>query len=195
MWRNRLAIFSILLFTATTSCVGSSSTPEVQVSTSTQSVPSLTLKLPDGLHPSLYVQVRKIEHLGRLLDKDLVPGLQAGGKPNEMVLNFLSARSRGIKILSERAGSVDKEASMATGPGPGATPVGKAFDRVCTDVLRAWFITVSEKIAKEDTSLSIRTARLRFLEALAITSFTWDEEAGSSVSIRVMLVRKGLEQL
>lgn len=150
----------------------------------------ITLKLPGGVTPDAYQQVRGDATLGPALDREMIPALEKAGSPADRIAAFTAARDAALARWKAPPGTASKK----TGPQPGSPhPVRRAFDLVSTDVLRAWFIQVSEAVAATGRNDQV-LATLTDLETRARGSFGWDTGAAESVAVRVMLVRKQLEQ-
>jgi hypothetical protein len=150
----------------------------------------ITLTLPGGVVPAAYAQVRADAILGAALFGEMIAALERAGEPAARIGAFLAARDTALAGWK----APPEPSSTATGPGPGAPhPVRLAFDQVSTDVLRAWFIQSSEAVAAAGPK-DHAVATLVDLETRARAAFAWDAGAAESVAVRVMLVRRSLEQ-
>lgn len=150
---------------------------------------AVELSLPDGVSADVYERVRADAVLGAALDDRILPALTAQGPPEARVAAV--HRHRDAAIASWRAVPPGGSDSQATGPGPEA--VLADFDKVSTDALRLWFITLAQDAAAGDAPAADKQAELQSLEALARTAFPWDAPTGESVAVRVMLVRAGVK--
>jgi hypothetical protein len=150
---------------------------------------AITLKLPDGVSAALYARVRADATLGPALDQKMIPALEAKGTPGERIAAFRAARDKALSVYRPNP-TPEEAASPATGPME--DPCRVAFDKVSTDVLRAWFIQSAEAVAAAAGGDAAEV--IRALEAAAKTAFPWEPQIGQSVAVRLLLVGRQLEQ-
>ncbi len=151
---------------------------------------AIHLQLPGGLSPELYKRVRSDPTLGPALDREMIPALEQAGTAADRLVAFAKARALALSTWKPRL-SPAEAASKATGP---MAPAGRtAFDQVCTDVLRAWFIQVAEAVAAAGPR-DAASAAIKDLEIRAAAAFPWDATAAQSVAVRTRLVRAQLEE-
>lgn len=153
--------------------------------------PTNPLKLPDGISQVFYDRVRADATLGSALDREMIPVLQASGPPADRIVAFVAARER---ALAHWDGKLTPEEGASQATGPMENPGRVAFDRVSTDVLRAYLIATAERIAAGTSPNHDKLATLRDLEERARKAFVWDPASGDSVAVRLMLIRASIEQ-
>ena len=153
---------------------------------------SFALILPGGLHPSYYERVRQDPRLAPALDEQMLPALRSDASPADRLQRFERARRAGIaayeaaRARGEATATAEEQAAIVEGPMP--DPALQAFDKVCTDALRTFFLSYARALAA-DLDGEARDAGLDALAALTDGAFPWDEGATKSARVDVVLVK------
>jgi len=155
-------------------------------------VPAFELTLPGGLHPSRYERVRQDPRLAPALDERMIPALRADASPAERLAAFAAARADALAAYEAAVAAGEPTATpeelAEIVEGPGADPALDAFDAVCTDALRAFFLGYARWLAAA-LPAGERGAALGELEALAAEAFPWDPGAAKAARVDVVLVK------
>ena len=156
------------------------------------------LVLPGVIPASIYDQVRAQRELGEALDQHMLPSLASELPPAARVAAFLDARAQALDAYAKgkpsgppKVPSAEQLASGGIGPPPG-DPLRRAFDTVCTDVLRTWFRGYAAWLAHGGGSMALRSAALAELEAAAPAAFPWAAGQGESARVEVMLANQAM---
>ena len=176
-------------------CVGCAARPEPPATEVTVPEP-YSLSLPGVIPDDLYNQVRTRPALKKGLDGGVIPALTSDASPAERVKALHEARAAALTADKEtqpqgppKIPTAEDLAAGPIGPRPG-DPMHRAFDRVCTDVLRTWFRSYAAWLSsRSEVSIEQRITELEALEGAAPDAIPWSPGDGESARIDVSLAR------